>query len=544
MYAAPLGAQMDMSGHAMSVQNQVDPRQLPPPRKMTGIGNSHLTISSVRPEAQMWFDQGLNLLHGYWDYESARAFEQSIRVDPDCAICYWGLFQAESFYHGNARDYAAPALARATELKAKANDRERRYIEATVQQKTDTKKAADLWRAIVKDYPDDVQARLFLSRISNSVEILESILKDDPNNSAANHYYIHAVESSRHPERALHSAEILGSLAPNAGHMVHMPGHIFSRLGDYAAAEKAFAASTAVDEKYMAEQRVQPDDDWNYVHNLMYAIANLMEEGKLKKAKELSSKITGAHGKLPSSIYSAVSRDSISRLHPQLPVALRLGDWAQVKALLAETLPPASLPNLVFLANELKLFADGMLAAQARDAAKAEAAWRKLDANITAEKESPHPNPKIPARQVQVMPDAYISPILSMLGVMSLELRASVLVAQGRIPEAHDMFLKAEAAEINLGYREPPSYIRPVAETEGSAMLAMGRWADGRAAWERALAIRPRSGFALYGIALADERAGKTEAAAKAYGEFLSAWKDADPDLPQVLHARETQSHR
>ncbi|HEU5021027.1 MAG TPA: hypothetical protein VFT60_04030 [Bryobacteraceae bacterium] len=521
----------------MSVQNQVDPAQLPPPRKMTGIGNAHLPISSKKPEIQMWFDQGLNLLHDYWDYESARAFQQSVRLDPDCAICYWGLHGALSFYHGNETGYAPAALARAEELKDHANDRERRYIEATVTAQTDLKKARELWVAIARDYPDDVESRLYLSQ-------LESILKDDPNNSAANHQHIHALEASDHPERALHSAEILGSLAPNSGHMVHMPGHIFFRLGDYAKAEKAFADSTAVDEKYMAEQHVEPEDDWNYVHNLMYAIANLMEEGKLKQARELSTKITRAHGKLPSSVYSAVSRDSISRLNPQLPVALRRGDWAQVKSLLAATPPPAALPNLVFLAGELNLFAEGMLAVEARDAAGAEVAWQKLDAGIAAEKQASHASPNVPFRQVQVMPDAFLSPLLGMLNVMSLELHASVLAAQNKITGAHDMFARAEAAEKDLGYREPPNYIRPVAETEGTVMLAIGDWTDARAAWERDLAIRPRSGFALYGIALSDERAGKSEAAAKDYREFLTAWKNADPDLPQIVHARETRSRQ
>jgi tetratricopeptide (TPR) repeat protein len=542
---AALFAQMDMSSHVMGTQFQVDPAQLPPPVRMTGIGNAHLAISSKKAETQAWFDQGLNLLHDYWDYESARAFEQSIRVDPDCAICYWGLYQALSFYHGNETGYAPAALARAKELKNHANDRERRYIEATAPPDGDRRKAADLWRGIVKDYPDDLEARILLSTSGgNRLEILESILKDDPNNSAANHQYIHALEGSDHPERALHSAEILGSLAPNAGHMVHMPGHIFFRLGDYAKAEKSFADSTAVDEKYMAAQHVEPDNDWNYVHNLMYAIANLMEEGKLKQAHELSAKITRAHGKLPSSIYAAVSRDSISRLNPQLPVALRLGAWAEVKSLLAATPPPAALPDLVFLSGELNLFADGMLAVEKRDAGTADAAWRKLDASIAAEKQAPHPNPNVPFRHVQVMPDAYLSPLLGMLNVMSLELHASVLAAQNKVTDAHDMFAQAEAAEKALGYREPPNYIRPVAETEGTAMLAIGDWTDARAAWERDLTIRPRSGFALYGIALSDERAGKSEAAAKDYREFLNAWKDADPDLPQLVHARDMQSRQ
>src|SRR4029079_5891746 len=107
------------------------------------------------------------------------------------------------------------------------------------------------------------------------------------------HYYIHALEASDHPERALHSADILGSLAPVSGHMVHMPGHIYFRIGYYALAAQAFAASLAVDERYMREQHVDPDNDWNYVHNLMYSVANLLEQGKFEEATRLSLKISG-----------------------------------------------------------------------------------------------------------------------------------------------------------------------------------------------------------------------------------------------------------
>ena len=114
--------------------------------------------------------------------------------------------------------------------------------------------------------------------------VLEGVLKDYPDDSAANHYYIHRLEASDHPEKALRSAEILGRLAPGSGllgHMVHMPGHIFFRVGDYARAEKAFADSLEVDERYIREQHVDPDNNWNYVHNLMYYVADLLEEGKI-----------------------------------------------------------------------------------------------------------------------------------------------------------------------------------------------------------------------------------------------------------------------
>ena len=194
----------------------------------------------------------------------------------------------------------------------------------------------------MKEYPTDLQAKIFLSGsvrdgyddagepkkgMQESIAILQEVLKTAPNDSAANHYWIHAVEMSPHPEQALESATVLASLAPASGHMVHMPGHIFYRVGDYEQAERWFADSTAVDEKYMREQKVDVDDDWNYIHNLMYGVANLMEEGKLQEATTLSGKLSGGRGQLAETLYSGSPRDGISRLDPQLPVALRTGDW-------------------------------------------------------------------------------------------------------------------------------------------------------------------------------------------------------------------------
>ena len=342
----PVSAQMNVTAQPIETEDEMPPDQLPVPQKLSGIGNAHIQITAS-PEAQMWFDQGLNLIHDFWDYESARAFEQSVRVDPQCAMCYWGLYKAESFYHGTAQGYADQALAKATSLKGHASKHERLYIEASVAHEDAWKNAKPtpnfsqelhLLRKLVKKYPKDSQARIFLAESplgdgfdskgepragqKEALAILQGVMRDEPENSAANHYYIHALEASAHPEQALHSAEILASLAPASGHMVHMPGHIFFRIGDYARAEQAFAASMQVDELYMQEQHVKSDNDWNYVHNLMYAVANLMEEGKLKAATALSMKLPGARGELESTLYIYQPRDSISRLDPRLPVAL------------------------------------------------------------------------------------------------------------------------------------------------------------------------------------------------------------------------------
>jgi tetratricopeptide (TPR) repeat protein len=570
--AAPrAAAQMNMSGQVMETKDEIPPEQLPPPQKMSGIGNVHLQITAT-PEAQMWFDQGLNLLHDFWDYESARAFEQSVRADPQCAMCYWGLYKAESFYHGTDQGYAAQALTRAVSLERRASKHERFYIDATEatvnaakngRMSSDYSREVQLWRELVKKYPGDAQARIFLALSledgfdskgepragqKEAWSILQSLLKEDPNNSAANHYYIHAVEASAHPELALHSAGLLASLAPSSGHMVHMPGHIYFRLGDYARAEQAFAASEQVDERYMREQHVSPDDDWNYVHNLMYAIANLMEEGKLREATALSAKLTGARGELESTLYIYQSRDSVSRVRPELPVALRTADWPRVLELAKSSAPPVTQPNLRFLAQELDEFAAGMEAVDSGDAPKAEDSSARFDAGLwrasdrmkesAGIKAMASGNAQVGPLKLQIMPDAMLPPILSTLSVMSLELRGSLLTAEHKTPDAKGVFAQAAREEKALGYHEPPAYIRPVGETEAAALMAMRDWTDAKAAYEQALVERPRSGFSLYGIALCAEKAGDSAAAARAYADFLAAWKDADAELPQIAHAR------
>ena len=560
-FARRASAQTDMSGHMMEMQEEVPPDQLPVPQKLTGIGNVHLQITAT-PEAQAWFDQGLNLIHDFWDYESARAFEQSIRVDPKCAMCYWGLYRAEMFYHSNSPDYVSPSIAKAVALESHASKRERLYIEADAAYaaavrkggRTDRSEELALWHKLVKQYPHDSQARIFLALAvglgsKEGLPLLEGVMKDDPQNSAANHYYVHALEGSPHPEQALHSAEILASLAPDSGHMVHMPGHIFFRVGDYARAEQAFDASMQVDKTYMREQHVNVDDDWNYVHNLMYAVANLMEEGKLKEAVTISAKLTGARGELDSSLYPFSARDSISRLNPELPVALRTADWAQVIQLSQSSEPPATQPNLRFLARELTAFGNGMQAIDSQNLSKAQDSSAEFDAELwrmtqqlrdaehtmppTTPKSTPSTPPKIP-----VMSDAYIEPVLSTLSVMSLELRGSLLTAQKQNAEAKTVFARAARAEKALGYHEPPLYIRPVGETAAAALMAAGDFAGAKTAYQLALAERPKSGFALYGIALSSEKSGDSQTAAAEYSDFLSAWKDADADSAQLAHAR------
>jgi hypothetical protein len=577
LVSSPAPAQTGMSCHAMGTQDETPPEKLPTPEKLTGIGNVHIKITAT-PEAQMWFDQGLNLFHDFWDYESARAFEQGVRSDPQCAMCYWGVYLAETFRRSTAKHYAEDALAKADSLKNHMSKSERLYIEASVQveaalkaakvseDKADFSKQVTTYRKLVKHAPHDTQARIFLAEAlmdgydddgtankgtKEALALLQGVLKDEPNNSAANHYWIHAVEASPKPEQALHSAQMLGSLAPSSGHMVHMPGHIFYRTGDYASAEKSFTASTAADEHYMQTQHVQVDDDWNYVHNLMYAIANLMEEGKLAEATTLSAKLKDARGQLESTLYPWSPRDSISRLDPRLPVALRTGGWAEALEMLKGSNPPAALSNLVVLQRQLTDFASGMQAVEAHEMAEAEVSSMRLDAELwrlsqelkqaDAEKAKMKKESESEAKgapKMRLMPDASAKPLLDNVSIMSLELRASMLVALKRNEEAKKLFAQAAQQEKDLGYREPPGYIRPVAETEAATLMTAGDWTSAKGAYEKALSERPKSGFPLYGIAMASEKSGDAKAATTQYADFVAAWKDADTNLPQLAHAR------
>jgi hypothetical protein len=139
---------------------------------------------------------------------------------------------------------------------------------------------------------------------------------------------------------------------------------------------------------------------------------------------------------------------------------------------------------------------------------------------------------------LKLMPDAFPDPLLSNLSVMSLELRAGVLMTKKLTDDAKKLYAQAAREEKALGYHEPPVYIRPVGETEAAALLAASDWSDAKAAYRNALVERPRSGFPLYGIAIASEQSGDTSTAAAEYADFLAAWKSADSDLPQISHAR------
>jgi hypothetical protein len=575
---ANLQAQMQMPAcHPMPAQTDAPaPEKLPPPQKLTGIGNLHFPISSKNPETQAWFDQGINLVFDFWDYEANRAFEQAIRTDANCAICHWALSESLGIHNQEVQGYAHDELAKAFALRSHADKREKMYIDAAqaesgsitgkyTSSNGNEDQSKTILRQIVHKYPKDITARLLLAEAlqdgydhdtgkarpgtAEMITLLESILKEKPDDSAANHLWIHAVEASPHPEQALHAATVLGDLAPNSGHMTHMPGHIFFRVGDYQRAQVSFDLSESVDETYMKRQHVAADDDWNYVHNLMYSIANLLEQGRMNTGAQVSAHLMEARGERASTLYPWSTRDAITRLNPLLPIPLRSGDWPRVESLLASANPPASLPNLQMLATSLTAFAQGMQSVSQKDLEAAQKHSIELDAQLwrvsqhvdeqtAAEKAKPKDAAKAPANQTQAI-DPNLPSLLKNLSVLSLELRAAIHVSNGKITEAKSLFEQARREEQELGYHEPPAFIQPVAEQEAEFLTAAGEKVEAEKAWKQALEDRPKSGFPLYGLAVLAEQSGDATKTAAAYNEFLSAWKTADPQLPQIQHAQQ-----
>ncbi len=272
---------------------------------MNGIGTASIRITTKSPEAQKYFDQGLNLLHAFWDMEAYRAFREAARIDPNCAMAHWGVYNALA---QNAQEMAgerAAALKTAVELMPTASDREQYYIRA-ISLLAEQGKGRPAWisemEALINKYPDEVEAKLLLANSLSSAAssylpdgrpregkmygraILQNLLRTNPDHAAVHHYWIHAVENGPRPEEALNSADKLTKLAPNTGHLLHMPGHIYFRLGMYEKARAAFLASLDFDLRYMREQKIHPINNWNYTHNLDYLVANCAEEGRYQEA--------------------------------------------------------------------------------------------------------------------------------------------------------------------------------------------------------------------------------------------------------------------
>ncbi|MCM3877102.1 MAG: hypothetical protein NEA02_11865, partial [Thermoanaerobaculia bacterium] len=273
-----------------------------PAPRLAGIGAAHLASTTESKDAQAFFDQGLALLHGFNDYEALRSFREAARLDPECPMPPWGIAQALK------NDPASPerkaALLKAKENAFRASEREQYFIRATVLLDEDDigdGKAAYRreMETLLDRFPDEVEGRLLFGLAlldgydpegrprggqAYGQALLRELVRTHPEHPAAHHYFIHAVENGSRPEEGVPSAEALPRLAPKAGHLVHMPGHVFFRIGDYEKARAAFLASKEADEEYQRVALVTAQENWNFGHNLGYLAAACAEAGRSEEA--------------------------------------------------------------------------------------------------------------------------------------------------------------------------------------------------------------------------------------------------------------------
>src|SRR5438445_2911310 len=289
------------------------------------LGRHHHTVTTSSKDAQQYFDQGLMLCFAFNHPEAIRSFQEAARLDPNCAMAHWGIAFA---YGANINmpmtDEAVPkayaALQKAQELAPKSTAREQAYVRALAKRYGDKpakdrapldKAFADAMREVVRQFPDDADAAVLFGEAlmdtmpwkywedgrpkPETVEVLtalEGVLAKHPNHAGACHYYIHAVEASPHPERGLAAAHRLRDLVPGAGHLVHMPSHIYLRVGDYHEAAACNERAVAADEAYIGRHKVTSMyAAMYYPHNLHFLWYALAMEGRSDESLRVARKV-------------------------------------------------------------------------------------------------------------------------------------------------------------------------------------------------------------------------------------------------------------
>ncbi|HXO22065.1 MAG TPA: hypothetical protein VOA87_19280 [Thermoanaerobaculia bacterium] len=511
------------------------------PPLFDGLGSYHRKITTGSAQAQRYFDQGLRLLYAFNHEEAERSFAAAAQLDPACAICFWGAaltlgpninLPAMAERSRQAYEDLQKALTLAARPETAASPVEQALIGALAHRYSDPPAAtpaaqqaldaayADAMREAAKRFPADLDvATLFAESMMDlrpwdlwtadgrpqpgTAEILatlEGVLAKDPRHPGANHYYIHTVEGSPHPEKAVAAADRVGRMMPAAGHLVHMPAHIYERVGRYADAAAANRRAIAADRAYL--DRTGPPILYSmYVaHNYQFLAATAMMEGRGAEAVQ-SARAMLEHAPLEM-LRQMPGMDFVLQL--PLFAMIRFGRWDDI---LAEPAPPADLlyPTAVWH------YARGLALASRGKTGEAHDELAALDA-IAA---------KVPADQ----PAGY-NTAKALLAIASQSLGGVLAAKRGAADEAAGLLARAATGEDALKYDEPPDWPLPIRHQLGAVLLAAGRAAEAEAVYREDLKRNPRNGWSLYGLAQA-LRARRAEASA-VEKDFRQAWKNAD----------------
>jgi tetratricopeptide (TPR) repeat protein len=518
------------------------PAAAKPATLVSGIGEQHHPVATKNAEAQQFFDQGLRYIYAFNHDEAARSFERAADLDPELAMAYWGVAEAIGpNYNDPASDerfhQAHAAIAKALHLSAHATPSEREYIAAMALRfpadpKSDLKKAAeayhDAMRELVQHYPDDLDAATLFAESGMNlrpwqlwhhdgtaeagtdeiVATLESVIQRDPSHVGANHYYIHAVEASNHPERALPSANRLAALAPGAGHLVHMPAHTYIRTGDFDAAELTNVAAAKVDEAYIAATGVQGMYPMMYYsHNLHFIATAAAMEGRYADSWQAADKLA-AH------VAPAVKQVPPLEGFMTVPIMVRVRfqKWDDILAMPA---PDSAMKTTTGFWH----FARGMAYAGKGKVAEAQAEWK-----LVSEKQA-----ETPADEIFAMP--INNKTKDVFTIARDALGAKIAVMKKNFPAAIVMLREAVTVQDALNYNEPPDWLYPERESLGAALLLKGDAAEAEQVFRDDLARMPRNPRSLFGLSAALKAQKREYDAQFVDQQFRDAWKKADTEL-------------
>jgi tetratricopeptide (TPR) repeat protein len=510
-----------------------------------GLGDLHHPVTTQSERAQRYFDQGLRLVFGFNHKEAIRSFRSAAHLDPTCAMAYWGAAYALGPHVNRPMDsndtvQAWAALQLAVAHKPKASPKERAYITALEKRYQPEhqedrlaldKAFAAAMRDLAKEYPDDLDAQvIFAESLMNTMpwdywtrdrtpkpeteEILAAlrfVMARNPDHPGANHFYIHAVEAGPHPEHGLPAADRLRDYAPAAGHLVHMPAHIYMRVGQYADAVLANERAVKADRAYIRHCRALGFyPGVYYPHNLHFLWWAQLFEGRSKEAFRTANQAAAYAVDNYCGPSKAFEAPRLRHL-PWLTLA-RFGKWDEILAL---TQPPDT--NDFLVDRAVWHFARGLAFAAKQDVAAAEREQLALGAIATSEEAKRLSSP--------------LFPVADTLAVSAHWLAGKVAGTKGDKRGMIEQLEQAVAAEDAIPYMEPSFWPIPVRPALGNAWLQSGDAAKAEQVFREDLRRWPRNGWSLFGLEQSLRAQGKSQSADLVRREFDTAWKRADVPL-------------
>jgi len=511
------------------------------------MGTHQHPITTKVPAAQLYFDQGLILAFGFNHAESIRSFQAAQRLDPDCAMCFWGEALATGpninvTSNGKAvmstveRQSAYAALQKALALKANVSMAEQDYIDALAARyngKPESDRTildiayANSMRELANKYPeDDDAAVLFAEALMNTmpwdywldleqpkpatVEViatLESVMQRHPKHPLALHLYIHTVEASNQPGRAEIAADTLANLVPGSGHLVHMPAHIYWRVGRYNDAVKANIQASAVDEEYIAQCNAQGFyPALYYPHNIHFLWAASSMMGNSKLAIESARKVA-VNVRL-----EMIEQFPTVEFFKTIPILAltQFGHWDEI---LAEPLPP---PKLQY-SNAIQHYARGVALVRKNDLVAAQAELEALQ-------------PLMDSDVIHTL-DGSDYPASVLLSIADKLLQGEIALAKGKGAQAIGLFTQAVLEQDTLPYTEPPFWYYPTRQSLGQALVQAGDFINAELVYRKDLEAYPKNGWSMFGLIQSLEAQGKQEEADTVKQMFEIVWGMADIKL-------------